>query len=205
MEVRTLHGPNLLHPCAVDERDAHIGNPGGVTRKLLGHLYGKTQTHQPQSRHIKSHQTAPSECALLKNHSLLSWWSLSSRCYKGGRDLGFCLRQASEGLPHVDRQQPGHAGYRVHGRRDTGRRAAAPGTQSLRSTERYLIDRVIHSLVCCSTRVVRRRDALLPKVRSFSSPITVLSQDNLWGGEWKPGSTKGPAITYSKTDSRTVC
>lgn len=101
---------------------------------------------------------------------------------KDGRDLGFCLRQASEGLPHVDRQQPGHAGYRVHGWRDTGRRTAAPGTRSLRSTERYLIDRVIHSLVCCSTRVVRRRDALLPKVRSFSSPITVLSQDNLWGG-----------------------
>src|SRR4029434_8015344 len=65
------------------------------------------------------------------------------------------------------------------GGRDTACGAVAPGTRSLRSTERYWIDRAIHSLVCCSTREARRRDALLPRVRSFINPRTTLSQDNL--------------------------
>ena len=69
--------------------------------------------------------------------------------------------------------------------------AVAPGTRSLRSTERYSIDRAIHSLVCCSTRKERRRDALLPKVRSII-PITTLSQDNL-------GREEESAVTREKT------
>src|SRR4029434_6689203 len=51
----------------------------------------------------------------------------------------------------------------------------APGTRSLRSTERNSIDRAIHSLVCCSTREAWRRDALLPRVRSFIIAINALS------------------------------
>ena len=70
--------------------------------------------------------------------------------------------------------------------------AVAPGTRSLRSTERYSIDRAIHSLVCCSTRKERRRDALLPKVRSFIIPITTLSQDNL-------GREEESEVTREKT------
>src|SRR4029434_10856156 len=65
------------------------------------------------------------------------------------------------------------------GGRDTACGAVAPGTRSLRSTERNSIDHAIHSLVCCSTREAWRRDALLPRVRSFIMAITALSQDNL--------------------------
>ena len=70
--------------------------------------------------------------------------------------------------------------------------AVAPGTRSLRSTERYSIDRAIHSLVCCSTREAWRRDALLSRVSSAILLMTALSQDNL-------GREGESAVTREKT------
>ena len=96
---------------------------------------------------------------------------------KDGSDSGSCLVEPHQGVPDVDIDEPEHCGHRCM----VGSDAAAPCARSLRSTERYSIDRAIHSLVCCSTRKAQRLDALLPRVRSLIWPITALSQDNLGG------------------------